>query len=400
MSEFSFKRCECMNYWNRKLQEEINNAYKTYDCFAIEAKVSKSTLTDLFKYNKEVSMFSVFKMAKVLFPDRRDIHEECCINIFTQYERNVKINMKRLFVIAYLNGYSSILKYLVDLSSSHTDCNVKKYSPLFKLFYERPRGGNPKEHILCLEDIRKTIPKKENLDMEIFCDILYLLSSGDIGDFGMFDTYKDRVVTNISKVKNQDLKLLYNYWITDIWSYALLRKLKVNAFREQNNKLMMYENIQYFPVMSAMNNLRIGESFLFSDYQKSYEYTLKAIEELENKCDFKYRIAINNMNFLKLIHNIEIDTINLEQLHPAELALYFVLREEYLKAIEILMKLKNKNKKLTPIQYCYLGQAKMDLDIIAESKKLFIENGDYFFAQYATKAYNDCEKLLKCGGVK
>ena len=33
--------------------------------------------------------------------------------------------MKRLFVIAYLNGYSSILKYLVDLSSSHTDYNVK-----------------------------------------------------------------------------------------------------------------------------------------------------------------------------------------------------------------------------------------------------------------------------------
>ena len=118
MSEFSFKRCECMNYWNRKLQEEINNAHKTYDCFAVEAKVSKSTLTDLFKYNKEVSMFSVFKMAKVLFPDRRDIHEECCINIFAQYERNVKINMKRLFVIAYLNGYSSILKYLVDLSKA------------------------------------------------------------------------------------------------------------------------------------------------------------------------------------------------------------------------------------------------------------------------------------------
>lgn len=389
-----------MNYWNRKLQEELNNTNRTYDSFAIEANISKSTLTDLFKYDKEVSMFSVFKMTNVLFTGDRDIHEKSCIGIFSQYERNIKINMKRLFVIAYLNGYSTILKYLVDFSNKHTDSHIQKYSPLFNLFYERPRGGNPKEHLLSLEDIRKTIPQKESLDMEIFCDILYLLSSGDIGDFGMFETYKERICANIFELKNQDLKSLYTYWITDIWGYALLRKLKINEFREQNNKLRMYEHLQYFPVMSAMNDLRLGESFLFLDYQKAYEHTLRAIKQLKNKCDFKYRIALNNMNFLKLINNKDIDTIDLSQLHPAELALYYILKGQYLKAIEILMGLKNKNKTLTPIQYCYLGQAKMDLDIISESKQMFIEKGDYFFAQYATKAYNECEELLKYGGVK
>ncbi|WP_257132357.1 AimR family lysis-lysogeny pheromone receptor [Bacillus wiedmannii] len=220
---------------------------------------------------------------------------------------------------------------------------------MFNLFYERPRGGNPRNHLLSLEDIRKKSIKKENLDMEIICDILYLLSSGDIGDFGMFETYKDRTYTNISCHKNQDLKSLYTYWIDDIWSYALLRKFRIDEFREYNNKLRSYENLKYFPVMNAMIDLRLGESFLFSDYQKSYDYTSMAMNELKDRCDFKYKIALNNMNYLKLVNKKDVETIDLNTLHPAELALYYILKKEYSKAINILSGLKNKQKNL--LQY-------------------------------------------------
>ncbi len=107
------------------------------------------------------------------------------------------------------------------------------------------------------------------------------------------------------------------------------------------------------------------------------------------------------MNFLKLIHNIEIETLNLEQLHPAELALYFVLKKEYLKAIEILMKLKNKNKKTDANSVLLFRSSKNGPGYNNRIKKSYsLKMVITFFAQYATKAYNDCKELLKCGGVK
>lgn len=391
--------CRFMDNWMGKLQKQLDYTNRTYEDFAKETSISKSTLTDAFKYDKEVSMLSIFKMASVLF-EERTVHEKCCIGIFSTYRRNVKVNMKKLFVIAYLNGYSSILKYLVDLTKYNEDPQIKKYAELITLFYERPRGGNPREHLLKLEKIRSYIPQKEKRDMDILCDILHLLSSGDIGNFGMFEIYKDRIMENISKHKNSDLRSLYTYWINDIWSYALLRKLKVDQFRKYNNEMREYVDLKYFPVMRAMLDLRLGESFLFTSYEKSKELTSKAICLLKGNCHFKYRIALNNLNFLKLVHNKEVDSLDLNDLHPAELALRYILKQERHKAIAILKDLEVKYGRLTPMQYCYLGQAEMDLSLIAKSKQLFIENVDYFFEQYANKIYYEYEALLKNGGGK
>ncbi|WP_257132358.1 hypothetical protein [Bacillus wiedmannii] len=116
-----------MKNWNDRLQNQISDTNRTYDDFAKEIDVPKSTLTDIFRYHKEIYLFSVFKMTNILFNENRAIHEECCIEIFSEYKRNMKINMKRLFVISYLNGYSSILKHLVDLSSKHKNSHIQNY---------------------------------------------------------------------------------------------------------------------------------------------------------------------------------------------------------------------------------------------------------------------------------
>ncbi|OOQ93125.1 AimR family lysis-lysogeny pheromone receptor [Bacillus cereus] len=389
-----------MSNWIEKMQDQMNKTNRSYDSFARELDIPKSTLTDLFRYHKEISMLSVFKMANTLFNEDRAINEKCCIEVFSKYERNVKINMKRLFIIAYLNGYDLILEYLINMTSKHKESYVKKYSPLISLFYDRPRGGNPKEHILMVEEIRKSIPEKETLDMEIISDILYLLSVGDIGDFGMFDTYRNRIYQNISVHTNQDLKLLYKYWIDDIWSYSLLRRLKIEEFNECNNQLRSHKYLKYFPFMEATIDLRKGESLIFTDYKQSYKHTLRAMKVFENQSALKYKIAVNNINFLKLVNKREIETIDLNTLHPAELALYFILNNDNDRAIDILLGILDKNKKLSPIQYCYLGQAKMDLKLIADSKQMFIENGDYFFSQYATRVYKEYKEMLEYGGVK
>ncbi|EJR30892.1 AimR family lysis-lysogeny pheromone receptor [Bacillus mycoides] len=389
-----------MSEWFEKMQDQMNKTNRSYDSFARELDMPKSTLTDFFRYHKEISMLSVYKMANTLFNEDRVINEKCCIEVFSKYERNIKINMKRLFVLSYLNGYNSILEYLINMTSKHKDSYVKKYSPLISLFYERSKGGNPKKHILMVEEIRKSIPEKETLDMEIISDILYLLSVGDIGDFGMFDTYRNRIYQNISVHKNQDLKWLYKYWIDDIWSYSLLRRLRIDEFNEYNSQLRSYVHLKYFPVMEATIDLRKGESLIFTDYKQSYKHSLRAMNIFKNQSVIKYKIALNNINFLKLVNKEAVETIDLDTLHPAELALYFIINNQKKRAIDILLEILDENKKLSPIQYCYLGQAKMDLKMIADSKQMFIENGDYFFAQYAARVYYEYKEMLEYGGVK
>lgn len=128
-----------MSEWVEKMQDQMNKTNRSYDSFARELDMPKSTLTDFFRYHKEISMLSVYKMANTLFNEDRVINEKCCIEVFSKYERNIKINMKRLFVLSYLNGYNSILEYLINMTSKHKDSYVKKYSPLISLFYERSK---------------------------------------------------------------------------------------------------------------------------------------------------------------------------------------------------------------------------------------------------------------------
>ncbi|MED2764132.1 AimR family lysis-lysogeny pheromone receptor [Bacillus thuringiensis] len=389
-----------MYEWIKKLKDQMNKTNRSYDSFARELDMPKSTLTDFFRYHKEISILNVYKMANTLFNGNRVMNEKCCIEVFSKYERNIKINMKRLFVFSYLNGYNSILEYLISMTSTHKDSYVKKYSPLINLFYERTKGGSPKQHILMVEEIRKSAPEKESLDMEIISDILYLLSVGDIGDFGMFDTYRKRIYQNLSIHKNQDLKWLYKYWIDDIWSYSLLRRLRIDEFNEYNNQLKSHRHLKYFPVMEATIDLRKGESLIFTDYKQSYKHSLRALNIFKNQSVIKYKIALNNINFLKLVNKEEVKTIDLNTLHPAELALYFIINNENKRAIDILLKILDENKQLSPIQYCYLGQAQMNLKMIFDSKQMFIEKGDYFFAQYAARVYREYKEVLECGGVK
>ncbi|MGE6553047.1 AimR family lysis-lysogeny pheromone receptor [Bacillus mycoides] len=382
------------------LKKQLDDSAYTQNGLATAIDSYNSVLTDFFLYEKEVSMYAIYKINHTLLSNQKKHIELYCSNIFSHYKKTININMKILFVIAYINGYKKMLNELIVIAKAHPENYVKKYAPLFNLFKKRSENKCNKVILEELEGVRKTISKKEHIGMEILCDILYLLSAGDVGDFGMFDTYIERLKENINKISNKELKSIYTMWMDDILGYLLLRRKNIEEFKQSIQKLKRNKELKFFPVVSAMINVRLGEECFFYDYESSMRYTSKGLRVLrEFNCEFKYRIACNNLNFLKLIHNRDIDTICLSELHLAELALYWILKGKPKKAIRILKKLKVKNGKLTAIQTCYLGQATNDLSLLARANEMCIEKGDYFFLQYTDKVYKEFKNKICVGGA-
>ncbi|MEK4418903.1 AimR family lysis-lysogeny pheromone receptor [Bacillus sp. FSL K6-0268] len=382
------------------LKKILENSLYTQNGLAKEINASSSVFTDFFTHNKEISMYTVYKFTQILINEQKENIELYCSNVFFDYKKNINCNLKLLFVISYINGYKQMQKTLITIASTHHEPHIRHYANLFKLFKKRADQQCNKKILKELEKVRANISTKEQVEMGILCDILYLLAAGDIGDFGMLQVYVERVKENIEQLRGKEIYSIYIMWIDDIWGYLLLRNFDVKGFTESHKQLHENKELKFFPVVSAMMDVRKGEESMFRNYEESRRYLSNGLQVLrEYKCELKYRIALNNLNFLKLIHNRDLDTICIEDLHPAELALYWILKGKMKKAIRILKKLLEEQGELSAIQTCYLGQATNNLNLLARANEMCIEKKDYFFLQYTKKVYEEYKNKQCLGGV-
>ncbi|MGM2743206.1 AimR family lysis-lysogeny pheromone receptor, partial [Bacillus cereus group sp. Bce013] len=82
---------------------------------------------------------------------------------------------------------------------------------------------------------------------------------------------------NFKFVTNVYLKQLYEFWVKELWSYAVLRKDKNLEFERENRQLRMSKDLNFFPVMEALLNIRSGENVMFSDYKKALYFFQEAL---------------------------------------------------------------------------------------------------------------------------
>ncbi|MGR5965942.1 AimR family lysis-lysogeny pheromone receptor [Bacillus cereus] len=212
----------------------------------------------------------------------------------------------------------------------------------------------------------------------------------DLGDFALIESYKRRIEENILLVTNEYLEKLYKFWIYELWSYSNLRKDYIVEFEKQNKKLRKCEDLKFFPVMESLLNIRSGESFMFSSYQKSLMYFEESLKILEHdRNSLKYSMACNDINFIRIFWWRDIDKLEFNTLHRAEYALYLIKIGKKHEAVLILEALEKENKQLTALQTCYLGMAKDDLKLIVKSINMFKSNNDFLYGKFAEYVYNE-----------
>ena len=375
----------------KKLSREIDNYLssknKTYTDLAKEIGVAKSTISNWINRDKEISVYTFAKISYVVFANDKDKQEQKIIDYLGTLEDRLNINVKVAFALAHLNDHVLLIEYLAGICKESKDLEMRRFADIFNLYIDRLKGKNVREVYLNIQKARNS-----NADVEIFCDILSMLILCDLGDFGLMQGYKERVEKNIRDdklVTNTFLKSLYGFWVKELWSYSILRKNNSLQFVIENGELRTYKDIDFFPVMKALLNIRSGENFMFSDYKKSLKFFLEALNVLKGaKGSLKYNIALNDINFIRIFWWKDLNKIDFDRLHPAEYALFLIKKGKYQQAINILEEIRSKRNMLTPLQTCYLGMAKQDIHLIKQSIDMFKVNNDFLYVKFAEVIYD------------
>lgn len=377
----------------KKLSKEIDNYLssknKTYTDLAKEIGVAKSTVSNWINKDKELSIYTFSKITHVVFTNDKDKQEQKIIEYLKTLDDRLNINVKVAFALAHLNDHSTLMEQIYEMCEENNDLEMKRLANVFNLYIERLNGKNVREVYLNIEKARAKNNKK-NYDIEIFCDILSMLILCDLGDFGLIEGYKIRIEDNFKLVTNVYLKQLYEFWIKELWSYAELRKDKNLEFERENRQLRTSKDLNFFPVMEALLNIRSGENVMFSDYKKALYFFQEALYVLNGaKSSLKYNIALNDINFIRIVWWKDLDKIDFEKLHLAEYALYLIKLGKFQQAIYILEQIRLKNGELTPLQTCYMGMAKKDVQLIKKSIDMFKANNDFLYVKFAEGIYNE-----------
>ncbi|MBJ7997362.1 XRE family transcriptional regulator [Bacillus mycoides] len=372
----------------KEIDDYLSSKNRTYTDLAKEIGVAKSTISNWINKNKEISVYTFSKIAYVIFAYDKDKQEQKIIDYLGTLDDRLNINVKVAFALAHLNDHVVLMEYLSKICEESKDLEMRRFADIFNLYIDRLKGENVRKVYL---DIQKA--RNSNADVEIFCDILSMLILCDLGDFGLMEGYKSRVENNIMDdklVTNIYLKSLYGFWVKELWSYSILRKNNSLKFVRENGELRTHRDINFFPVMEALLNIRSGENLMFSDYKKSLYFFQEALNVLKGaKGSLKYNIALNDINFIRIFWWKDLNKIDFDKLHPAEYALFLIKKGKYQQAINILEEIRLKKNMLTPLQTCYLGMAKKDIHLIEQSIDMFKANNDFLYVKFAEAIYNE-----------
>ncbi|HDR5354294.1 TPA: XRE family transcriptional regulator [Bacillus thuringiensis] len=385
-----------MNELRNQIDNMIFSKMKNYKDLSKETGVPESTISKWLTHGTEISAFSFIKIISALLPDDKHEQEELIILYLKTLKDGSCLNRKVVFIISYLNRNMKVFNYLLTTCINHKYSSMKKFSRVFQLYNLRLLGGNIKEIYQKIPSFYKNATKKEK-DLEVLCDILSMIIKLDLGEMKLIEGYRKKITKHFCSMRNNDLKIIYRFWVDELFSYYLLRKNELEKFRRYYNVLRHHPNLIFFPVIQSSLDLKAGESYLNSnEYEKAVMLLENALQVFRKWGDHsRYTQALNDIHFLRIKEWKDIDKIDFENLHLAEKALYHIQLEEYSQAIKILYELKEKNGKLTPLQTCYLGMAKFDLNLIRESIGMLRENNDYLFLEFAEQMYDKYSRTLE-----
>ncbi|MDA2637884.1 AimR family lysis-lysogeny pheromone receptor [Bacillus cereus] len=360
--------------------------------FAEIINMPETTFSNWLKKEQAISIYSLAKITATISPLNHDVQEQDIIHHLQKHTRE-SINLKIAFLLAHLNGYTAVIDYIIDVCKNKTEMELQKCANIFQLYRDRLSGAEKLCDIFVKIEKVSPFDNKKHYHIALFCDILSMLILTDLGKFDLIQPYQKRVQTNLSRVKVKNIKQLYNFWIDSILGYGLLRKDDIFSFKEIYVGLGEFQDLSLFPVMKCILDSRWGESQLIDNPKY-------AIRELENSCErllimgetTKYQTVLNTLNFLRVVMWIDIRKIRVEDLHPAEYALYLIFLGELDMANQVLDRLELKNGGLSPIQGVYRGMAKQNGSIIEGYIDLMKSKNDFYYVRVIKKVLDIYQK--------
>ncbi|MFE8095809.1 AimR family lysis-lysogeny pheromone receptor, partial [Bacillus toyonensis] len=269
--------------------------------------------------------------------------------------------------------------------------------PLYRTLRERSENTiTPKMFFEKVDKMRKKQKYTDN-ELVILSVLNTIYSFFDLGNYKMVNEYIQQLLPDILEIKCHTLRDSFLLRIKEMNVFVELHENNLDKARNLCFEIINDETNCYIST-KAVAYCKVGESFVFSDYQRAKEYMEKSLDIIGNPVNRKLEIrrekVLNTLLFLRIHHERDLHTINPEDLDEAEKAFLYVKLGENEKAIKILQTLQNENGYLSSFQLYYMGLAvggeegKRYLEMSAES---FSKSGDFFYISLpktALKCYN------------
>lgn len=282
-----------------KLHDDLFAIGITDGELAKQLQVGKSTISETFSGKRDMKFYQFSGALMCEYNDDHDLRRKMIkeyVNLNS--EKDYGSYRETLEYTSY-RGELELLNTMIEKEKGSLYAKNREAAIVYEILYKRSlERFNGDELLNQLEDVRKNVKYVENSAM---CDLLMCYLLYDTGNYRSILNYvknAEEKVKQISVRKNRFIKSSYNHRIIEILSAIHLLRGNVTECREFSLKLIEQcgtnpqLNIQR---VNAFCNL--GESYIFSDYNKSLKYLQESLENLGEP--FNQRLKAKKSLFFK-----------------------------------------------------------------------------------------------------
>ena len=345
--------------------------------------ISPSGVSDVFKGRRQMR-FSYLSTSLALLNKGTKTERE----FISRYVKVAKPkNRREIMEYLSLRGDFNSLKIIVDQEKESKTGINREWSNVYELIHKR---FTEKVELLEFYNLMREKNKKTScLEMKVLIDLLLCQLLYQTGNHNLISDKMDEIQNNIKEISNEFIEKTFDLRLKEAEAVLLLRDGSVVEARKKCNEILNVCQLNpYYVLPNAMAYFKLGESYIFENYEKSKKYLLKAYEILEDLTyvgvEEKKKMFQYTLSFLKIYHAKELDTLN--EIHPAEIVFLKIRQGFKNEAEQMLIKLKKESGTLTPIQTVYLAMAKDNKRLMEEAHENLLRKGDIFYSQM-TKIY-------------
>lgn len=393
------------------MQECLKSNGYTNRKLATRFKVTHTTVNSYFKKQGKFDFMHLVDALKLYKPKNVDFRRECikeCIP--TLSHKNLKLALEVLDMFGEYDLQDLVIQRIMSFKTNKNKSEEEKKKgnsktvrinlnlvPLYKTLRERSENTTtPKRFFEKVDKMRKNQKYSDN-ELVIISVLNTIYSFFDLGNYKMVNEHIQQLLPDILGIKCHTLRDSLLLRIKEMEVFVALHENNLDESRELCFEIINDQSNCYVST-KAVAYCKIGESYVFSDYQNAKEYMEKSLNiigvPVNKKLEVRREKVLNTLLFLRIYHEKDLHTINPENLDDAEKAFLYVKLGENQKAIKILQALQNTNGYLSSFQLYYMGLAvggeegKKYLEMSIES---FSKSGDYFYIflpKTTLKCYN------------
>lgn len=348
--------------------------------------ISPSGVSDVFKLKREMSCSFIVKtmirLNRIYADNKKD-------EMFFHYLNQAKPeNRREALELAFQLGRFDLLKVIVEAEKEAATPENREWAYIFELLYKR--YTEPFDTESYHNAVRDKMKIAKTSEMKILLELMSIQSLYQTGNYVLVARQLKDLDKEIKKISNKYIKQSLQIRLKETTCVISLQRGNIQESRQLCNEIFdIFENEPIFTVPYATALFKMGESYIFDDYETSKGFLEKTVSFLNND-DFlgmtrKRGIAEYTLAFLKIHHGLELDSLDALDIHPAEIAYLKIKQNKHNEALDILNKLNDLNNELSDIQTFYLGLAQNKEEIIKKSLQKFEDTGNIFYSQLPKK---------------